>query len=243
MSTTIFVGESRQDKVGKFEGDVVHNVYGPYWGSGTHTCCHGIVQDETWHINYPAGGPGGLLQNAWGFGSWNTALTAVPHPAHSIAGALAGAIVAVELYKAARGIRGSTGVIWVGPIVLGIAVGRLGCLFAGLPDETYGIPTTLLWGVELGDGIVRHPVQLYESLAMLAFLAFYLVALARRARWTEDRAFYLFILFYAAQRFCWEFLKPYPRLLGPLDLFQLLAAAMILYALVLDGYARRHRHA
>ena len=185
----------------------------------------------------------GAVAGAWGFGSWNTALTAVPHPAHSIAGALAGAIVAVELYKAARGIRGSTGVIWVGPIVLGIAVGRLGCLFAGLPDETYGIPTTLLWGVELGDGIVRHPVQLYESLAMLAFLAFYLVALARRARWTEDRAFYLFILFYAAQRFCWEFLKPYPRLLGPLDLFQLLAAAMILYALVLDGYARRHRHA
>ena len=51
----------------------------------------------------------------------------------------------------------------------------------------------------------------------------------------------LFILFYAAQRFCWEFLKPYPRLLGPLDVFQLLALAMIIYALVLDGYTRRNR--
>ena len=183
----------------------------------------------------------GAVAGAWGFGSWNTALTLVPHPSHSIAGALAGAIVAVELYKAGRGIRGSTGVIWVGPIALGIAVGRLGCLFAGLSDETFGIPTGLPWGVELGDGIARHPVQLYESLSMLAFLAVYLVALARRARWTEDRAFYLFILFYAAQRFVWEFLKPYPRLLGPLDLFQLLAAVMILYALVLDGHARRHR--
>ena len=74
---------------------------------------------------------------------------------------------------------------------------------------------------------------------MLAFLAIYLAALARRAAWTRTRAFYLFILFYAAQRFVWEFLKPYPRLLGPLDIFQLLAIAMMLYALIFDGRARR----
>jgi prolipoprotein diacylglyceryltransferase len=98
----------------------------------------------------------------------------------------------------------------------------------------------LPWGVDLGDGIARHPVQLYESLAMLAFLAVYLAALARRAEWTRTRAFYLFILFYAAQRFVWEFLKPYPRLVGPLDVFQLLALAMIAYALIFDGRARRH---
>jgi len=181
----------------------------------------------------------GAIAGAWGFGSWNTALSAVPHPSHSIAGGLAGAIIAVELYKAARGITGSTGLIWVGPIALGIAVGRLGCLFAGLPDETFGTPTALPFGVDLGDGVPRHPVQLYESLAMLAFLALYLAALARRAAWTRVRAFYLFILFYAAQRFFWEFLKPYPDLIGPLNLFQLLALAMIFYALVFDARARR----
>lgn len=183
----------------------------------------------------------GAIAGAWGFGSWNTALSAVPHPSHSIAGALAGAIVAVEIYKWARGIRGSTGAIWVGPLALGIAVGRLGCLFAGLGDETYGVPTALPWGVDLGDGISRHPVQLYESLAMLAFLAVYLLALSRRAAWTRDRAFYLFVLWYAAQRFLWEFLKPYPHLIGPLDVFQLLALAMILYALIFDARARRSR--
>ncbi len=185
----------------------------------------------------------GAIAGAWAFGSWNTALSAVPHPSHSIAGALAGAIVAVELYKLARGISGSTGAIWVGPLALGIAVGRLGCLFAGLGDETYGTPTGLPLGVDLGDGIPRHPVQVYESLAMLAFLAVYLLALRRRAAWTRDRAFYLFVLWYAAQRFCWEFLKPYPRLIGPLDVFQLLALFMILYALIYDARARRARHA
>ena len=181
----------------------------------------------------------GAIAGAWGFGSINTGLMAVPHPSHSIAGALAGAIVAVELYKAAWGISGSTGAIWVGPLALGIAVGRLGCLFAGLSDDTYGIPTDLPWGVDLGDGVNRHPVQLYESLAMFALLAAYLAALRRRAAWTKERAFYLFVLFYATQRFVWEFLKPYPRLLGPLDLFQLLALAMIFYALVFDARARR----
>ena len=180
----------------------------------------------------------GAIAGAWGFGSWNTALTAIPHPSHSVAGALAGGIIGVELYKLVRGIAGSTGAIWVGPLALGIAVGRWGCLLAGLPDETFGTPTRLPWGVDLGDGVPRHPVQVYESLAMLAFLAVYLVALARPARWTRGRAFYLFVLFYAAQRFVWEFLKPYPRLIGPLDLFQLLALAMILYALIFDARAR-----
>jgi phosphatidylglycerol---prolipoprotein diacylglyceryl transferase len=183
----------------------------------------------------------GAVAGAWGFGSWNTGMTAVPHPSHSVAGALAGGIVAVELYKAARGISGSTGVVWVGPLALGIAIGRLGCLFAGLPDETFGTPSALPWDVDLGDGIPRHPVQLYESLAMLAFLVLYLAALRRRAAWTADRAFYLFVLWYAVQRFAWEFFKPYPDLIGPLDLFQLLALAMIFYALAFDARARRSR--
>jgi prolipoprotein diacylglyceryltransferase len=190
-------------------------------------------------FGYVAALAAGVVAGAWIFGSLNTGLAAIPHPSHSVAGALAGGIVAVELYKLARGIAGSTGAMWVGPIALGIAIGRLGCFFAGLADETYGAPTALPWAVDLGDGVPRHPVQLYESLAMLAFLAVYLTALRRRAAWTRERAFYLFILVYAVQRFAWEFLKPYPRLLGPLDVFQLLALAMIAYALIYDARARR----
>lgn len=191
-------------------------------------------------LGYVAALAGGAVAGAWGFGSLNTGLADVPHASHSIAGALAGAIVAVEIYKRARGITVSTGAVWVGPLALGIAIGRLGCLFAGLPDETYGIPAASPWSVDLGDGVPRHPVQLYESLAMLVFLAAYLAALARRAAWTRHRAFYLFILFYAAQRFVWEFLKPYPDLVGPLNLFQLLSLAMFAYALAFDARARRH---
>jgi hypothetical protein len=45
----------------------------------------------------------------------------------AIAGAVAGAIVAVEIFKWRAGIRGSTGGQFVAPLAIGIAVGRLGC--------------------------------------------------------------------------------------------------------------------
>ena len=155
-----------------------------------------------------------------------------PTLSHSIAGVLAGAVVGVEAYKAMRGIKGSTGGVFAGPLALGIAVGRWGCLLAGLPDGTYGTPTTLPWAVDLGDGIGRHPVQIYESAAMAAFLAAYLLALARRAPWAMRRAFYVFCAWYGAQRFVWEFLKPYPRLVLGLDIFQVIALGLIAYGWV-----------
>ena len=43
----------------------------------------------------------------------------------------------------------------------------------------------------LGDGIGRHPVQLYESAAMALFLLAYLVGLAARASWATRRGFYV----------------------------------------------------
>jgi len=109
----------------------------------------------------------GAIAGALLFGSVNLSLAGLMRIGHSIAGAIAGGIVGVELYKLARGIRGSTGVQFVAPLALGIAVGRFGCFFAGLPDYTYGTPTAVPWGVDFGDGIRRHPVQLYESAAML----------------------------------------------------------------------------
>ncbi len=155
-----------------------------------------------------------------------------PTLSHSIAGVIAGAVVAVEAYKAVRGIRGPTGGVFAGPLALGIAVGRWGCLFAGLPDRTYGAPTRLPWAVDLGDGVGRHPVQVYESLAMAGFLAVYLWGLDRRAPWALRGGFYLFCAWYGAQRFVWEFLKPYPRLPGGLDLFQLIGLGLVAYGWV-----------
>ena len=181
----------------------------------------------------------GAVLGAWLAGSLNTLRGPAPTLSHSIAGAMAGAIVGVELYKAIRRIKGSTGGVFVGSLSVGIIVGRFGCLFSGLEDRTYGVATTLPWAVDLGDGIGRHPVQIYESGAMAVFLVVYLTALARRADWAMKRGFYVAVACYGAQRFCWEFLKPYPKLLGPFNLFHLISLGLVVYGCV--WFVRDHR--
>ena len=159
--------------------------------------------------------------------------------AHSVAGALVGAIVAVELYKLARGIRQTTGIVFVGPFAAGVAVGRWGCLFAGLPDQTFGVPTSLPWAVDLGDGIARHPVQIYESAAMALFFVAFVLGLRVRADWAMRQGFYWMAIVYGAQRFVWEFFKPYPPLVGPFNHFHLMCVGLVVYGVVMIARDRR----
>jgi prolipoprotein diacylglyceryltransferase len=167
---------------------------------------------------------------AYAFGTANLWLSGMPGIARSIEGAVAGGIAAVELYKHAARIRTRTGARFALPFCVGVAVGRVGCYLAGLDDFTYGTPTTLPWGHDFGDGVPRHPVQLYEAAAMAAFAAFYVAAVRRRDPFVIANGFYLAAGFYAAQRFAWEFLKPYGAVLGPLTLFHLLSLAVLVYA-------------
>lgn len=170
---------------------------------------------------------------AYLFGTLNLWLSGSPGLARSVEGAIAGGIVAVEFYKRRNGITLRTGARFALPLAIGIAVGRLGCFLAGLDDFTYGTPTTLAWGHDFGDGIARHPVQLYESAAMAAFGVFYIVAVVRQNSFVIDNGFYLLLAFYGAQRFTWEFLKPYAGLVGPLTLFHLLSLGLLLYAAIM----------
>jgi len=174
----------------------------------------------------------GALAGAWLLGSANSLRSIAAAPSHSVAGALAGGILAVELWKWRHGVRQSTGAAFVLPLAVGIALGRLGCLFSGLPDFTYGTPTTVPWGFDLGDGIARHPVQLYETIAMGLFAAVYIRARKAGLEWTKAHAFHALIIFYAAQRFVWEFFKPYPHLAGPLNLFHMLMLGLMMYGLI-----------
>src|SRR6266446_1055022 len=180
----------------------------------------------------------GALFGAILIGSLNLNLAGRFVLGHSIAGAIIGGIVAVEAYKWTKGIRESTGLAFVAPLCIGIAVGRWGCFFAGLPDYTYGTATDLPWGVDFGDGIPRHPVQLYESALMLAFLFLFVWKVAYRSELFLRHGFYLFVGWYGVQRFAWEFLKPYPKLFGPFNVFHVLCFAMVAYSLVMIGRSR-----
>lgn len=168
-------------------------------------------------------------------GTLNLRMSGYPGVGRSVLGALVGAIVAVELYKAGHQIRISTGLAYVPALCTSIAIGRLGCYFNGLSDFTYGTPTDVPWAHDFGDGIPRHPVQLYEALAMLAFLVFTIVSLKNKSSFFRRNGFYLFAGWYGLERYAWEFLKPYGRLLGPFNLFHVASVVLVAYALVMIG--------
>ncbi|MEX8500780.1 prolipoprotein diacylglyceryl transferase [Leptothrix ochracea] len=89
----------------------------------------------------------------------------------SIVGGLLGGWLGVEVGKKIAGVRSRTGDDFVRPILVGILIGRIGCFLAGLNDGTYGLPTEMPWGIDFGDGIPRHPTQLYEWLLAAAALS------------------------------------------------------------------------
>jgi len=154
----------------------------------------------------------------------------------SILGAIIGAILVGEIFKKIMNIQGSTGAYFVPSLAIGIAIGRVGCFLSGLEDYTYGVPTDSFLGYDFGDGIPRHPVQLYEALTMALFFVYTLFVYLKNRVYFEKYIFYQFILVYATQRFIWEFLKPYETIFMGLNIFQFFCLGLVGYALY---YLRR----
>ena len=65
---------------------------------------------------------------------------------------------------------------------------------------------------------------------MAVFAIVYVVAALNRNAFVITNGFYLVLVYYGAQRFLWEFLKPYGTLIGPFTLFHLLSLSILLYA-------------
>jgi prolipoprotein diacylglyceryltransferase len=154
----------------------------------------------------------------------------------TIIGGLVGGLIAVELIKLAMGIRRSTGDLYAPALAVAIAIGRIGCLLTGVADDTSGTPTSLPWGMDLGDGVRRHPTQIYEMVVLAAMV----VPLWRLARRTmavaattgvdaapaqstvlrEGDAFKAFMVAYLGLRLLVDFLKPYPAVFLGLGVLQ-----------------------
>lgn len=127
----------------------------------------------------------------------------------SMVGGLLGGLVGVELAKKLVGLRHSTGDFFVFPILLGLMIGRVGCFLAGLHDDTYGLPTGLPWGVDFGDGLRRHPAQLYE-IGFAATLWLMLLRLRERCAAQPGLLFKLTLSAYLLWRLLIDGLKPVP---------------------------------
>ena len=125
----------------------------------------------------------------------------------TIVGGFLGGLVAVEGTKKYLNIRTSSGDLMVFPLLLGLAVGRLGCHLSGLTDGTFGTATARPWGIDFGDGVARHPTNLYE-IGFLGLLALTLWLAERRRPLPNGRRFALFLSSYLLFRLLVEFLKP-----------------------------------
>lgn len=148
----------------------------------------------------------------------------------TIVGALLGALIGVEVIKKIIGVKQSTGDAFVYPLMLGMAIGRIGCFLTGLSDRTYGIATNLPWGIDFGDGIPRHPTQLYE----IGFLLLLMVFLKVRSRYSIQSGdlFKFFMISYLSFRLLIDSIKPdFQPILG-------LSAIQIACVLALIYYAR-----
>jgi len=130
----------------------------------------------------------------------------------TIVGGMLGGWIAVEAAKRVMHVRSRTGDLFALPLCVGIAIGRIGCFAAGLADDTYGKATTLPWGVDFGDGVRRHPVQLYEILFLFC-VGVGLVWWARRPH-REGILFRGFLAAYLLWRLVIDFFKPQPLVAG-----------------------------
>lgn len=144
----------------------------------------------------------------------------------TVVGGLIGGLFAVEWMKQRIGVTARTGDLFAVPLAAGLMIGRVGCFLAGLQDDTYGTATALPWGIDFGDGIARHPTQVYEIL-WLAIVAALLLRLSRKKH-REGDLFRIFMVAYFAFRLAVDFLKPRAPIAG-LGAIQWASAAMLVY--------------
>lgn len=147
----------------------------------------------------------------------------------TVVGGLIGGLIGVEITKKIIGVKRSTGDAFVYPLLIGTAIGRIGCFLTGLNDKTYGIPTTLPWGINFGDGITRHPTQIYEIIFIL-ILIFYL-NFRNQYYIREGELFKFYMISYLGFRLIIDFIKPEYHLLLGLSAVQIACLICLLYYL------------
>lgn len=126
----------------------------------------------------------------------------------TVVGGLLGGLFGVELVKKIIGEKKASGDLFVFPFMLSLIIGRIGCFSMGVYEETYGTVTSSLTGMNLGDGLPRHPVTLYEiSFLLVLWIALKKTALKKQL--ANGALFKLFMISYFIFRFLLDFIKPH----------------------------------
>ena len=118
-------------------------------------------------------------------------------------------------------------------IPLAQAIGRIGCFLRGC---CYGIETTLPWGINYLKEI-RHPTQIYSSLALLIIFIF--LSKQKYKKNFNGSLFLTYIIIYSVFRFFIEFIRTEPRILFSLTGAQLVSIVLVGASLFLFSKFRK----
>jgi phosphatidylglycerol:prolipoprotein diacylglycerol transferase len=104
-------------------------------------------------------------------------------------------------------------------VILGQAIGRVGC-------DVFGVPMSRNWpwGVMV-NGELLHPAQLYE--VALNYILFLLIWRKRKTAKFDGELFFIYIIGFALNRFIVEFFRTNPQGLGPLSIAHVLSLVII----------------
>ena len=146
----------------------------------------------------------------------------------TVVGGFLGGLLGVELVKKIIGEKRASGDLFAYPMILALCIGRIGCFSMGVYEEAYGVETSLPWGMNLGDGLLRHPVALYEIVFLLLLWAM-LRKIQNTYTLNNGALFKLFMIAYLLFRFIIEFIKPHYTLSIGLSSIQLACVLGLLY--------------
>ena len=144
----------------------------------------------------------------------------------TIVGGLIGGWIGVVLTKKRLGITVKKGNLFAPAIAAGMIFGRIGCFLQGC---CFGIGTKLPWGVDFGDGVKRHPTQIYEIIFWLGMYSY--LQWAKRLNQAPGALFSRLITSYFIFRFFLEFLKSEQRLVLNLTIYQYVAILVLIFQL------------
>lgn len=120
----------------------------------------------------------------------------------TIVGGLIGGTVSIFIAKRIFNIKERMGNQLAIPIAVAMAIGRVGCILRGC---CYGKETHLVWGVDFGDHILRHPTQVYEIIFDIAMVLY--LSIRKRKGVKPGQLYSIFLNGYLSFRFLLEFIR------------------------------------
>jgi len=116
-------------------------------------------------------------------------------------------------------------------IILGQAIGRVGC-------DVFGIPMSRawFWGVEVG-GRLLHPAQIYE--AILNYILFLVLWNKRKNIRYDGQVFMMYLIGFSMNRFIIEFFRTNPMVVGPISIAHVYSILIIGVTLIVMNWLKK----